>query len=119
MEKRRWWIFAGWLALVGVIILLADTGHLAWFLKFLQMHEGSDKICHFFLIGTLAYLFNFALARRKLGPVLLGSLVVAVVMTGEEISQKWIPGRSFDYADMAANLAGCIAADLLSRRKRK
>lgn len=116
--SRRWWFFAGWLAMVATIIALADTGHLAWVLSFLQSIPMSDKVCHFILVGTLGYLFNQALSCRKLGPVLLGSLVIGIVLTAEEISQRWVPGRTFDYGDMAANIAGCIAADLLSRRRK-
>ena len=105
--------------MVGVIILCADMGRLSWVTNVLKTNPGLDKVCHFGLVGTLAYLFNQALGFRKLGPVMLGSLVVAVVITVEEISQIWVPGRNFDYGDMAANIGGCISADLLSRWRAK
>ncbi len=115
---RRWWLFAGWLAMVATIIVMADIGRLDWVLDLLRRIPMSDKVCHFFLVGTLGYLFNQALNLRKFGPLLLGSLVIAIVLTAEEISQRWVPGRTFDYGDMAANIAGCVAADLLSRRRK-
>ena len=106
---RRWWLFAGWLAMVATIIVMADIGRLDWVLDLLRRIPMSDKVCHF---------FNQALNLRKFGPLLLGSLVIAIVLTAEEISQRWVPGRTFDYGDMAANIAGCVAADLLSRRRK-
>ena len=114
--NRRWGIFAFWLVLVGLIILMADLGRLSWVIDILKNNPGLDKVCHFGLIGTLAFLFNQALGYRKLRGLMLGSLVIGTVLTLEEISQRWVPGRSFDYGDMAANIAGCITADLLSRR---
>ncbi len=115
---RRWWFFTGWAVFIVSIIFLADVGHLTWVTDMVKKYPGSDKVGHFFLIGTLAHLFNQALRRRKLGPLLMGSLLVAIAMTAEEYSQKWTPSRNFDYGDMAANLCGCIAADLLSRRRK-
>jgi VanZ family protein len=74
-----------------------------------------DKIGHILLIGTLAFLLNRALAARTVAGVQLGGLLVAAAMTLEECSQVWFPARSFDYADMAANLAGVACADILTR----
>jgi polysaccharide biosynthesis protein VpsQ len=111
----RWWFFA---LLVCGIIALADLGRLSWVTNLLRDNPGSDKVAHFFLIGTLAFLLNNALRGRMLGVFMLGSLLVGVVLTCEEISQRWVKGRNFDYGDMAANLAGCAAADLIARRKR-
>ena len=116
--RPRWWFFAGWAVFIAGIIVLADIGRLSWVTDMVRKYPGSDKFGHFFLIGTLAYLFNQALACKKLGPLLMGSLLVAIAITAEEFSQKWTPNRNFDYGDMAANLCGCIAADLLSRRRK-
>ena len=113
---RRWWFFVIWLLGVSFIILMADLGRLSWLTEILQRNPGLDKICHFSLIGTLAFLFNQALGCRKLRGLMLGSLIIGTILTLEEISQRWVPGRNFDYGDMVANLAGCITADLLSRR---
>ena len=114
--NRRWQLFTFWLALVGIIILMADIGRLSWVTDILKDNPGLDKVGHFGLVGTLAFLFNQALGCRKLRGIMLGSLIIGTVLTLEEISQRWVPGRSFDYGDMAANIAGCITADLLSRR---
>ena len=74
---------------------------------------------HFTLIGTLAFLLNQGLGWRKLGPLMLGGVIIGVAMTCEEFSQQRIPGRSFDYGDMAANLAGVAVADGISRLLKK
>ncbi len=116
---RRWWFFACWAVFIVGIIFLADIGRLSWVTAVVAKCPGSDKVGHFLLIGTLAYLFNQALRGKKVGPLLMGSLLVAIAITAEEFSQKWSPNRNFDYGDMAANLCGCIAADLLGRRCRK
>lgn len=113
--NRRWCFFGIWLAIVAGIIFLADIGRLSFVTDFLKNNPNSDKVCHFGLIGTLAFLFNQALGYRKFGPVMRGSLIVAIVITAEEISQIWVPGRKFDYGDMAANICGCIVADLIAR----
>ena len=117
--NKRWFLFAFWLALVGIIIALADLQHLTWVTDMLQRHPGLDKVAHFLLIGILAFLFNQALGHRMLRGMMLGSLAIALILTVEEISQRWIPGRTFDYGDMIANIMGCTAADLLARRAGK
>jgi len=52
------------------------------------------------LIGGMAFLINLALGLRELRWLgcdwLLGSVLVGVVFTLEEISQIWIPARTFD-----------------------
>jgi VanZ family protein len=78
-----------------------------------------DKAGHFFLIGSLAYLFNRARAWRAvtLGcwRVQWGGLIILVLITLEECSQVWIPQRSFDLKDLLANYAGILAAQVCSR----
>ena len=50
--------------------------------------------------------------RVRLGPFrwLLGGLIIAAVMTIEEISQLWIPTRTCDPGDLIANFAGVMLA---------
>ncbi len=118
--RRRWLPFGVILALDVIVIACADSGLARWLFDWVANHQGSDKAGHFLLIGTLAWALNHALRGRlvSLGfvRVQLGGMIIASVMTIEECSQMWIPGREFDLGDLAANYAGILVAGWLSRR---
>jgi glycopeptide antibiotics resistance protein len=94
------------------IIVLADRGQGCW--TFLQRVPMGDKLGHLVLVGPLALLLNLVLrGRRAPSPLswcMLGSGLVGMLMTFEEISQAFIPSRSFDLADALMNLVAVIAA---------
>ncbi len=117
---KRWIPFALWLLFVGAIIFCADRSLARPLFDFVAHHSGSDKLGHLFLIGTLAFTLNYALRARtvplKCCRVQLGGLIVAVAMTLEECSQIWIPSRTFDLLDLAANYTGILCAGWLTRR---
>ena len=72
-----------------------------------------DKIAHlmaYFAMGALAWI-SVATMRRKLY-LLLFSVVLGVVL---ELVQEYVPGRSMDAADAAANTAGVVLAYLICR----
>jgi VanZ family protein len=48
--------------------------------------------------------------------VLLGSLVVVILAAAEEVSQLYIPGRSFDLLDLAADALGIWLLGRVPRR---
>jgi hypothetical protein len=110
--RLRWALTLGWLAFITGIIICADEGALKWVYAFVGTHPGTDKIGHFLLIGGMAFLLNIALGLREvrgLGmPWLVGSLIVGAVFTIEEISQIWIPSRSFDLLDLAGDFGGIL-----------
>ncbi len=119
-DLKRWIPFAGWLGFVGVVIACADTGRMRGFLGWVNSLPLGDKAGHFVLIGTMAHLLNYAL-RFKVLPVgrfgpQLGGLLVLSVITLEEFSQIWIPGRTFDVGDLVANAVGVALAELAARR---
>jgi VanZ family protein len=82
---------------------------------------GADKLVHAVLYGILGALVaraaGAAATRRTLGTLLLGVAAFAAV---DEWHQRFIPGRSADVRDFAADLAGAIAGfaatSLLRRR---
>jgi polysaccharide biosynthesis protein VpsQ len=113
--SRRWLVFGGFLSFVGLVILLADTGSARWLFSWMEDHPGSDKVGHFFLVGTLAFFLNVALGGRKIVGLMLGSVLIGIVLTIEEASQAWFPSRNFDMLDLCANLAGVFTADLAAR----
>ncbi len=118
--RLRWALAIGWLAFVAVIIFCADRRLLRPVFAFIAAHPGSDKIGHFILIGGTAFLLNLALGLREVRWLgrgwLLGSMVVGVVFTLEEISQLWFASRSFDLLDLAGDYAGILFFGWLARR---
>ena len=116
----RWAIAAAWLVMCAVIIYLADRGLLKPVYKFIGVHPGSDKVGHFVLIGALAGLLNLALGLREVCWLgrgwLLGSVLIALFCTLEEISQIWIPSRSFDLLDLAGDYSGILFFGWLAKR---
>jgi polysaccharide biosynthesis protein VpsQ len=112
----RRWLFAGaWIVFIAVIIWLADTNRARALFNFVERHPGADKVGHFFLIGGTGLFLNLALKLKRIGPLLLGSVIVAVVFTAEEFSQLHFSSRHFDLYDLAADFAGIVFFDLLVR----
>jgi hypothetical protein len=104
---------------VGSIVYAVDTGIGKPIFDFVRSLPLGDKISHFFLMGTLAGLANLAFGRRTAGSRRispgLGTVIVAIVVVAEEISQIWIPGRSFDLLDLAADFLGIAGGDFAAR----
>jgi VanZ family protein len=75
-----------------------------------QSIPAGDKVGHFLLFGTLAFLANLAVARSgaSLRWHLKISALVVVVVVAEELSQIFLPHRNFDSMDLVADLAGII-----------
>ena len=69
-----------------------------------------DKIGYFLVMGLLAFLVNSLLGNRLLmvgmRKFLLDSLIVAAIVTTEEICQLYIPSRTFSPFDLLADFAG-------------
>lgn len=114
---KRWLPFLSFLSLIIGITIADNLGRLRNLINLIMAVPGGDKCGHAIFIGTLAFLLNYALAGRmiKIGSlkILLGCLIIAVAMTVEEFSQIWIPFRSFDLLDLAANYSGIAMAGLL------
>lgn len=101
----------------GIIYIANHGGGSLW--HFLTDLPFGDKLGHVALVGTLSLLLNLALKGRrgpgKLSGVMLGSLLVAILMTLEEASQAFFPSRSLDLLDGIANLLGVAAGEALAR----
>lgn len=95
-------------ASLGGLIAAADRGSLdfSWLVRL----PAADKVGHFVLIGLLSYLANLECGNARLRwgrmTLLKGSLLVGAFVAVEEISQLWLPHRSFELADLLADLAG-------------
>ncbi len=119
-RKRLKWLTLAYAATLVLLIAVADRGALA--ISWLAGVPAFDKIGHFALMGFLSYLTNAALDGRQLRcwrfRVLKGSALVTALVLVEEVSQLWIAHRAFELADLAADVAGISAADLLIRLQR-
>ena len=107
---KRVGLAAAYFAVVALIIWLADRRDTQFIFSWIHAVPGGDKFCHFLILGGLAFVVNYALGCRTVPlagrPVLLGSLAVLILATAEETSQLYIPGRSFDLLDLAADALG-------------
>jgi polysaccharide biosynthesis protein VpsQ len=105
------------LGLGGIIYLANHGGGRFW--TFITDIPGGDKLGHIGLVGTLSLLLNIVLRGRRapgsFSGIMLGSLIVATVMTLEEFSQAAFPSRSRDLLDGIANLVGAAAGECLAR----
>ena len=105
------------LAIVGIVIA-ADTRHLGLIGRVYDYPNG-DKLGHFLLFGFFSLLVNLAafetwpaLVRRQVA--LRASLLLALLIGAEELSQRWFPSRTSDILDLMASYAGVTCFALLA-----
>jgi polysaccharide biosynthesis protein VpsQ len=91
------------LGFVAFIVFSADEGSMPIFIKHLYDYPNGDKLGHFLLMGSLAFVVALALPESW---KLRGLLVLAGLLTLEECSQMFFPHRTFDLLDLACSLAG-------------
>lgn len=117
--RLRW--FAGLYALIiGVIVWLANDGGFAYVFSWWRSIPGADKIGHFLLMGGFAFTLNLALGLRQFTLAqrrwLWGSLIVAVIVSLEELSQAWVPSRTFDLVDLTFDFLGILFFGWLAKK---
>lgn len=101
------------LALLSLILIVraADAGQLPDFITQLYNFKNGDKVGHFLLMGSVAFLVTLAMPRdwRLRGLILLAGLIML-----EEFSQLIFKTRTFDLIDLACSLAGVTVFGILS-----
>lgn len=109
-RRRSWWLaFAAHAAVCVTAMALATRGALPF-----AVRTPYDAVVHFVMLGAAAFLLHQALGRRATVMRLpLGLMVIAVLATAEEVSQAWIPTRTFSLLDLGANLGGVATAAAL------
>ena len=95
------------------LVALANSGYVtSELLQITRAVPGRDKTVHFFLAGTMALLLNFSWRADhwRLGPLPIqkGSVVVALIATLEEFSQRFVRLRSFDLEDLVSDYVGIL-----------
>ncbi len=113
MNKYK--ILAIYLIIFIAVILVVDSGITNNFRGWLRIQiPNMDKVGHFFGMGILSFLVLMAISKpqqkKAITPgIISGVLMVTLVVTLEEFSQKYIPSRSFQYWDLVADYLGILS----------
>jgi glycopeptide antibiotics resistance protein len=103
---------------LGFVIYSANTGHSLVFFEWVSALPMGDKLGHFSLMFVFSLLLNMMFKHRKLcikdKNVLIGSLVVFILITLEEVSQIALERRTFDFMDLLCNYLGIACSSLTS-----
>jgi VanZ family protein len=103
--------------LFAALVIAADAGWLPRFAY--QVHDLplADKLLHFLTYGTLALVANLALAssgnRSVLRAIVIGSILVLIIATAEEYSNRYLMMRDWSLGDLAANYLGVLCLGML------
>lgn len=96
------------------VIYLANTGGNSLFFDLIRHVPYGDKLGHMGLFGFLTLVvvvgsrfrtFNIAAFH-----IYYGVAAVAIFVVAEELSQAFIPSRTFDFIDLAADFVGITGA---------
>ncbi|MEA1879381.1 MAG: VanZ family protein [Campylobacterota bacterium] len=111
---------------ISYIIFLANTADHNFAFKLIGHVPYGDKIAHAILYGMMALLLNYGLGFRKVrltahllksfpktidalaNAPYTGSIIVLAFATIEELSQYYIPSRTFDMGDLLADFVGVV-----------
>ena len=106
----------GFFIFIAFIIYLADTADHNFAFSLIGHIPYGDKLMHGLLYGVMALFLNFGLNYKSykwLGfNMQLGAIIVLVFATLEEISQYWLPSRTFDLGDLLADFVGVVLFSL-------
>lgn len=106
------------LAFILWVIYLANTGSNNLLFDWVRTIPNGDKWGHCLLFGLLTLLLNlaFKLKVMQIGKLALywGTVLVAVFVVAEELSQAFIPSRTFDWRDLFADAIGIASFTLIS-----
>jgi VanZ family protein len=116
--------------LIGLVIVgaiaSANLGFGDTLSRWIQRVPGRDLTGHLVLFGGLSLGASAWLAdprRQRAWTHRAVAVLLAALVTLEELSQIWIPGRTFSLADLSASLlgvaAGAAAAAVLARWLRR
>jgi len=94
------------------VIYEANTGKETAIFQWVRSIPYGDKMGHFAVFGLMVLMLNLCFRFQTLGrgwcQIYLGTAIVTSFAVAEEISQYFIPSRTFDLYDLAADAAGVI-----------
>lgn len=104
--------------LIATGIYLSNSGQGSLLVGYVKSLPYGDKLGHFILFGGLAFSLNFALRLRcfclYIVPIPIGSFAVLSFAILEELTQLYIPSRSFDLLDIYSDVAGVTLFTILN-----
>jgi len=97
---------------ISYIIFLADTADYNFAFRLVGHIPYGDKIAHAGLYGIMALLLNYGLNFKQVKhfgiSLQRGALLVFIFATLEELTQYYIPSRTFDLGDLLADFVGVV-----------
>ncbi|WP_461534920.1 VanZ family protein [Spongorhabdus nitratireducens] len=115
----------GFLLFLAWVIYLADTGGKLYIMDLVRSIPYGDKLGHFALFGLLTLGANLSMGCRRWtvpGKIWFGRLrlyrgatIVTIAVVLEECSQYFLPRRTFDLGDLAADMAGILLFCLITK----
>ena len=115
--KLKWLAILYTLFLV-LLVFLVDQKQYQFLFRFVRRTPYGDKAGHLILMGLFSLVVNLALSCRKIRigrfSILTGSLLVALVVTLEEFSQRFVRYRTFDPVDLLFDYTGIFLFGLLA-----
>ncbi len=120
MKSNQRWVFAFWVYF-AILMSISMSAYLRIIPTEISQFPYYDTILHFLLLGIAAYLGHLALNKRKI-PIFnislpLAPLIVIFFCIVDEIIQLFIPYRSFDLVDLAADLCGIVLFTWLAEKQ--
>lgn len=120
MKSNRRWVLAFWLYF-GILMSISLSAYLKVIPTELSQFPHYDTVLHFLLLGIAAYLSHLALNKRKIQIVNislpLAPFIVFFFCIVDEIIQLFVPYRSADLGDLAADLCGILLFTWLAERQ--
>ena len=122
--QARWVLPLSFFIFISYIIFLANTANYNFAFRVVGDIPYGDKIAHALLYGMMALFLNYALSFRRVrlpthilkslpqtigalaNAPYMGSIIVLTFATLEELSQYYIPSRTFDMGDLLADFVG-------------
>lgn len=106
------------------IIILADKNALPPFVRAIYDFPNGDKFGHFILFGLLSFILTLTFLRTlpnqaRSRVALSVGLTLAVAITLEEFSQRYISARTFDLIDLTASYLGLLIGGWIAFRLKK
>ena len=108
----------GFFIFISFIIYLADTADYNFAFRLIGHIPYGDKLMHGILYGIMALLLNYGLNYKSFKTLQVGAVIVLTFAILEEISQYWIPSRTFDLGDLLADVIGVVLFSFIRFRQR-
>ena len=115
-----------YIAFILLVIVLADTGTIGFFVQWIHAIPLGDKVFHAILAFGLGLATDHGFGRYvRIGRFTMRSTPIWLcpIVFLEECSQRFIPGRTFDLGDLLADAIGLtlgfLASSLLRHRSRQ